>query len=128
MLAGETIRTGAPKTCPSCKVTPEFQVYSSNAGYYVGTYCNCGPYTRESEYYRDYETAADAMSSGLVRWRDQPSTRRVILHAYVEVPVHVSVDELLGNHRVDCIVSYNCDDYSGCIPAVIDVYHAHEPH
>jgi len=50
-LPGETIATGAPSTCPDCKVKLTLQVLRSAAGYYIGTFCNCGPYSRESGYY-----------------------------------------------------------------------------
>ena len=57
MITGESILSGAPKTCQSCGKTPEFQVLSSGAGYYIGTECDCGPYTRESIYFPDREGA-----------------------------------------------------------------------
>lgn len=53
MLLGETLATGCPVVCPDChtNVLP-LRVLHSNAGYYIGTRCNCGPaYTRESDYY-----------------------------------------------------------------------------
>lgn len=49
-LPGETLASGAPPTCEDCGVTVELGVYRSAAGWYVGTYCDCGPYSRESEY------------------------------------------------------------------------------
>lgn len=39
-------------------------VHMSAAGYYIGTYCNCGPYSRESGYYRDFDEAQQALISG----------------------------------------------------------------
>jgi hypothetical protein len=51
MIPGETIASGAPVTCPDCHTRTVLAVYESAAGFYVGTYCNCGPYTRESIYY-----------------------------------------------------------------------------
>ena len=57
MMQGETISSGGYATCPDCKITPNLGVYCSGAGYYIGTYCHCGPYSRESGYYR---TAAEA--------------------------------------------------------------------
>jgi hypothetical protein len=137
MMRGETIRTGAPEICPTCLWRPDFEVHSSSAGYYIGTYCQCGPYTRESHYYRSAEDAQDDLDNGTVRWRDTdqhslaqllPQTRTVVVHAYVEIPNHLPVDSLLGFHGVKCIVSNNCDGYDGCIPAVIDIYHSHEQH
>lgn len=64
MLPGETIATGAPSTCPDCKLKLELQVLSSAAGFYIGTYCNCGPYSRESGYYRSFDEAERALKSG----------------------------------------------------------------
>jgi hypothetical protein len=39
-------------------------VYRSAAGHYVGTYCECGPYSRESGYYTSREDAQKALNSG----------------------------------------------------------------
>lgn len=65
-LPGETLATGASQQCPDCKHTPELDVYKSAAGWYVGTYCFCGPYSRESGY---WDTEEDARAC-LERWRD----------------------------------------------------------
>ena len=64
MIPGETIATGAETTCSDCKVTPKLQVCRSMAGYYVGAYCNCGPYSRESDYYITHELATAALAKG----------------------------------------------------------------
>ncbi len=69
MLPGETRGSGAPATCEDCGETPPFEVLMSNAGYYIGTRCACGPRTRESEYYPRYEDAERAFTQGHVRWR-----------------------------------------------------------
>ena len=59
MLPGETILSGAPSTCPECGREVQFQVCQSAAGYYIGTMCDCGPYTRESDYmHREQAQAA----------------------------------------------------------------------
>jgi hypothetical protein len=64
MLPGETIASGGASTCPDCGVIPKLQVCSSPAGYYIGTYCNCGPYSRESEYYPTREVAEKWLALG----------------------------------------------------------------
>ena len=46
------------------KKTPKLGVYSTPAGYYVGTYCDCGPYSRESDYFPTREVAQKALDSG----------------------------------------------------------------
>ena len=63
-LPGETIASGAPPRCPDCAVMPRIDVYRSGAGFYIGTYCQCGPYTRESGYYRNRDQAQAALHSG----------------------------------------------------------------
>ena len=62
-LPGETIANGAPSTCPDCGVTPVLAVYETSA-FYVGTYCHCGPYSRESGYYKTREAAENALKDG----------------------------------------------------------------
>lgn len=59
MFPGETISTGATPTCPDCKATPSLEVHQSpgNRMFYLGTYCQCGPYSRESEYFLKREDA-----------------------------------------------------------------------
>jgi len=54
-LPGETGHVG--KTCGGCDTVLEAKVLSSGAGYYIGTYCMCGPYSRESGYYPSREAA-----------------------------------------------------------------------
>jgi hypothetical protein len=39
-------------------------VCMSSDGYYVGTMCNCGPYSRESHYYSTHQDAKTALKSG----------------------------------------------------------------
>lgn len=62
MMTGETILSGAAFTCPDCKVEPVLGVYRSAAGHYIGTYCNCGPYSRESSYFGTRKDAEVALS------------------------------------------------------------------
>lgn len=64
VLKGETIATGANPRCPDCGQMPPIKVCSSAAGYYVGSWCGCGPYSRESGYYRTFEQAREALESG----------------------------------------------------------------
>lgn len=60
MMQGETMMTGAGKVCRDCNEIPLWGVYRSAAGYYVGTYCGCGPYSRESDYFSN-DIAAKAL-------------------------------------------------------------------
>ena len=64
MLNGETIATGGSPCCPDCKKTLVLSVCRSAAGHYVGTWCDCGPYSRESGYYNSQEEAQAALDSG----------------------------------------------------------------
>ncbi len=43
---------------------PRLDVYEWGAGFYIGTYCHCGPYTRESGYYPTRELAQADFDSG----------------------------------------------------------------
>jgi hypothetical protein len=56
-LPGETIATGATPFCEDCDKVPDLGVYQSSAGFYIGTYCGCGPFSRESGYYETQEAA-----------------------------------------------------------------------
>jgi len=69
MLAGETIHSGAPDTCPDCGIKLEEQVLMSAAGYYIGTKCNCGPYSRESHYYKNKVEAEFDLEHKQVKYR-----------------------------------------------------------
>ena len=62
MLEGETIGSGAPNICPDCKVKLMPKVLHSASGWYIGTWCNCGPYSRESGYYKTKFLAKRALS------------------------------------------------------------------
>lgn len=66
MIPGETILSGAPSTCSECGVKLKLQICRSPAGYYIGTLCECGPYSRESGYYPTHEAAEDALVQGFV--------------------------------------------------------------
>jgi hypothetical protein len=60
-LLGETGHGGS--SCPDCKEELPLQVLRSAAGYYIGTFCNCGPYSRESGYYETRKQAEQALTS-----------------------------------------------------------------
>ena len=57
----ETIGTGAPKKCEDCGTTLVPRVMFTCA-YYIGTTCQCGPYSRESEYFKTREQADQALA------------------------------------------------------------------
>ena len=65
MLPGETILSGAPNTCPDCKQELPFRVLKSHAGFYIGTACCCGPYSRETDYYETRELAEHDLATFL---------------------------------------------------------------
>jgi len=71
MIPGETIRTGAAEACPDCNVMLVEAVHMSAAGHYIGTWCDCGPYSRESDYYRSREEAQTALDAWAVDYRDR---------------------------------------------------------
>ena len=62
-LPGETIATGASRTCTDCNIVLKNEVCRSAAGYYIGTMCDCGPYSRESGYYPSRESAEIALET-----------------------------------------------------------------
>lgn len=64
MIRGETLASGAPAVCPDCGLTVRVGVRWSAAGWYIGGWCNCGPYSRESGYYRSEDVAREIYESG----------------------------------------------------------------
>jgi hypothetical protein len=69
MFPGETIHSGASNKCPDCGSELKPEVMKSPAGYYIGTWCCCGPYSRESHYYRTREEAQRDLERGTVNYR-----------------------------------------------------------
>jgi len=65
-LPGETIASGAPDFCPACRTKLELKVLHSGGGWYIGTACFCGPYSRESVYYPTREDAQHDLDNGLL--------------------------------------------------------------
>jgi hypothetical protein len=62
-LERETLGTGGPSKCKDCGQEVALDVYQSAAGWYVGTYCGCGPYSRETDYFANEADARTALSS-----------------------------------------------------------------
>jgi predicted nucleic acid-binding Zn ribbon protein len=66
----QAIATEALTECEDCGHVLKPEVLRSNAGcylgteYYIGTECYCGPYSRESGYYRTYKQAESDLVSG----------------------------------------------------------------
>ena len=60
VLQGETIATGAASTCPDCDTKLELKVFYT-CMYYVGTWCKCGPYSRETCYFETLAEAEEAL-------------------------------------------------------------------
>lgn len=51
--------------CDECKQKLKHEVLHTPAGYYIGTFCpNCGPYSRDTCYFQDKETAEALFKSG----------------------------------------------------------------
>ena len=61
----EDISNDARRECLICGMTLNIKVLSNDAGYYIGFVCpQCGPYSRESRYYRSREEAQTALNLG----------------------------------------------------------------
>lgn len=64
-LKGECVNDDMT-TCFDCGEPLELKVCESNAGFYLGFDCpNCGPYSRESNYFKHKETAEMCLISGI---------------------------------------------------------------
>jgi hypothetical protein len=71
MLPGECVQSDTVD-CTECGQHLSIQVCQSPAGYYIGFWCpNCGPYSRESFYYKTKEAAEAVFGSGDwgTRWK-----------------------------------------------------------
>ena len=61
-LPGETGHINTK--CAECGEFLPARILRSAAGYYIGTFCpNCGPYSRESGYYKTWEDADKALAN-----------------------------------------------------------------
>jgi len=60
-LPGEVGHIGTG--CMDCGKILKAQVCMSNAGYYIGTWCCTGPYSRESGYYPTREIAQEHLDN-----------------------------------------------------------------
>lgn len=61
VLKGEVLSAGW--CCNECKAVLVPQVLRSNAGYYIGSACYCGPCDRQSGYYKNREEAQKALDA-----------------------------------------------------------------
>ena len=56
--------------CTDCNDLMVIGPCQSAAGYYIGFWCkNCGPYSRESGYYKTHNEANEALITNNVNWR-----------------------------------------------------------
>ena len=69
MLQKETIHSGVDPHCPDCQKKLFNEVLQSAAGYYIGTQCCCGPYSRESHYYKTHLEAKLDLINNTINWR-----------------------------------------------------------
>ena len=65
-MPGETVATGAPLKCDEANCENYGpQLMLSSAGHYIGYSCRqCGPYSRESQYYATKAEAQSALDRG----------------------------------------------------------------
>lgn len=79
-LPGEFHDSLEPIECEDCGSKLEVQVLRSNAGYYIGRFCDRdGPYERMSDYHPSEESA----QAELDLWREsdvRPSARDIDFH------------------------------------------------
>lgn len=61
MLPKETIVAGAEPHCDLCNSGVNVEVCQGMSGWYIGTDCSCGPFSRETEYFASEEEARKAL-------------------------------------------------------------------
>lgn len=62
-LVGETTGSGTVR-CEDCGTLMYNRVLCTWAGYYIGKACDCGYYSRESDYYNTAKEAERALQEG----------------------------------------------------------------
>lgn len=66
MMPGECVGGKPEIACMDCGAILKLQVCNSGGGYYIGYWCNeCGPYSRESQYFTVKEVAEAALKEWL---------------------------------------------------------------
>jgi hypothetical protein len=60
----KALRLRVGSHCDTCDTDLEPQVMSTAGGYYVGTKCKCGPFSRESNYYASEAEAKEVLGDG----------------------------------------------------------------
>lgn len=133
-LPGETLASGADPRCPDCGKMGKLDVYMSAAGYYIGTYCDCGPYTRESDYYPTHEIAERALRSGVYGRAGQLSLDDVLplpeprAHARNTDPVtsHEAADSVrkIRESQAAVLRTFERQDYLTDVE-LVRIYHEH---
>ena len=63
-VSTDTIPARAERGCATCQTRPEPDVFRSGGGFYVGRWCRCGPFSRDSDYYEERPDAARALAEG----------------------------------------------------------------
>jgi hypothetical protein len=92
MIPGETLGNGAPQVCPDCKVKLVPKVLHTWA-YYIGTQCDCGPYSRESEYFKLREDAQKVLD-GMIYGRTEKAVDLSDTHNMSKMPPRIGGKDL----------------------------------
>jgi hypothetical protein len=92
MLPNETLGNGAPKTCEDCGVKLVPKVLYTCA-YYIGTECDCGPYSRESEYFKKREDAQKVLD-GMIYGRVEKAVDLSDTHDMKKMPPRIGGKDL----------------------------------
>jgi len=78
MLPRETISNGADPICPDCGKEATWFVRSNGTSNCVATHCNCGMYSRETQYTISRQEAED--------WLDKINSALLSGTQYTELP------------------------------------------
>jgi hypothetical protein len=72
MMPGETVGSEyRTYTCNDCHTKMELEILNTPAGHYLGYWCDCGPYSRETDYMTrdDAELMLLNLNPNDSRWR-----------------------------------------------------------
>lgn len=106
MISNETIITGASPVCTGCNIALE-PVVIKTSGYSVRTECECGPYSRETEYFKTAEEADEALLVVARLIRMQRTNYAIINRTEAMYELNLKMKDLWTNEEIQEVIDSN---------------------